>query len=68
VTSNRRWREEEFLIGRGLTGGIKTMAVKLELVTNEKSLYPGYPFPIESAWSEGRYWVYCYNMPEVRVE
>jgi len=63
VTSNRQWREEEFLIPRHLTEGVESLAVKIEFVPNEKELFPGQAFPVETAWSESRYWVYCYKMP-----
>jgi hypothetical protein len=68
VTSNRRWREEEFLIARQLTEGVNRLEIKIELVPNEKELFPGQSFPAESAWSEARYWVYCYRMPRVRFQ
>lgn len=64
VTSNRRWREEEFLIGHHLTEGISRLAVKVEWIPVDKPLLPGQDFPQASAWSEGRYWVYSYQMPD----
>jgi hypothetical protein len=63
VTSNRRWREEEFLIPRRVTRNVARLDVKLEFVPDDRALYPGRPFPAESAWSESRYWVYCFTMP-----
>lgn len=63
VTSNRRWREEEFLIGQHLTAGISRLAVKIDWIPVDKPLWPGQDFPAASAWSEGRYWVYCYQWP-----
>jgi len=66
ITSNRRWREEEFLIPRHLTAGVDCLEIKVEHVPVTRELFPGHPFPEESAWSESRYWVYCYRMPEVR--
>ena len=66
ITSNRRWREEEFLIPRHLTAGVDRLEIKVEHVPVTRELFPGHPFPEESAWSESRYWVYCYRMPEVR--
>lgn len=68
VTSNRRWREEEFLIGHHLTEGISRLAVKVEWIPVEKPLLPNQDFPHASAWSEGRYWVYCYQMPDASGE
>lgn len=68
ITSNRRWREEEFLLPRKLTEGVEKLDVKLEFIPNERELYPGFPFPGPTAWSESRYWVYCYKMPEVNPD
>jgi len=65
ITSNRRWREEEFLIPRHLTEGVRRLAIKLQHVPDTKPLFPNHPFPAESAWSEARYWAYCYQMPRV---
>ena len=64
----KRWRESEFLIGRPLTQGFEQLEVKIESVPNRKDLYPGQPLPGENVWSESRYWVYCYRMPEVKLE
>jgi hypothetical protein len=66
ITSNRRWREEEFLLPRHFTEGVEKLEVRLEFIPNNKELYPGFPFPAPTAWSESRYWVYCYKMPEIR--
>jgi len=65
ITSNRRWREEEFLIPRHLTQGVKRLEIKIEHVPNTTELFQGHPFPTESAWSESRYWVYCYKLPRI---
>ncbi len=65
ITSNRRWREDEFLIPRQFTQGVEKIRIRLAYVPNERELYPGHPFPAPSAWSEARYWVYCYEMPRV---
>jgi len=65
ITSNRRWREEEFLIPRKLTSGAERMEVKMEFVPDKRELFPGRPFENESAWSESGYTVYCYKMPTV---
>ena len=68
LTSNRRWREEEFLIAEELTKGIEKLEVKIEFIPNTRQLLPGVDFPAESAWSEARYWVYCYSMPKMYPE
>ena len=68
ITGNRRWREEEFLVSRNLTEGVKKLSVRIKFVPNSTELFPGQSFPAKSAWSESRYWVYCYKMPKVIFE
>jgi hypothetical protein len=63
VESNRRWREEEFLIAHEMTKGLERLQIRIEHVPDDRALYPGYPFPVKNAWSESRYWVYCYRLP-----
>jgi len=63
VTSNRRWREEEFLIARRLTAGVERLRVRIEHTPDDRALFPGQAFPAKSAWSESRYWAYCYRLP-----
>ena len=67
VTSNRRWREEEFLIPRHLTENVQRLAIRVKHIPDNRPLYPEHPFPIGSAWSEARYYVYCYQMPEIQL-
>lgn len=67
ITGNRRWREEEFLIPQHLTEGANKLQIKIKFVPVKKDLFPGYSFPVDSAWSESRYYVYCYKMPTVRL-
>ena len=55
ITSNRRWREEEFLIPRHLTEGVERLRIRIDHVPDTRPLYPGHPFPVENAWSESRY-------------
>ena len=65
ITSNRRWREEEFLIPRRLTRGRRhALRIRIEHVPDDRPLFPGHPFPVENAWSESRYWAFCYRLPE----
>lgn len=61
-TSNRRWREDEFLLPRELTEGRSSIRIKLEFVPKNIPLFPGHPLP-KQAWSEYRYWAYSYVMP-----
>jgi hypothetical protein len=65
VTSNRRWRDDEFLIPRRLTQGVERLEVRVEHVPDDRELFPGRPFPAANAWSESRYWVFCYRLPKV---
>lgn len=62
ITSNRRWREEEFLIERSLTQGSSQLEIQIRWIPDDKELLPGQPFPVKNAWSESRYWVYCYQL------
>ena len=64
-TSNRRFRDDEFLIGPGLTRGRKAIRVRVKFTPVEIPLFPGHPLP-ELAWSEIRYSAYCYVMPTFR--
>jgi hypothetical protein len=62
-TSNRRFRDDEFLISRSLTAGKKAIRVRVEFTPVEIPLFPGRPLP-ELAWSEIRYAAYCYRLPD----
>jgi len=61
--SNRRFRDEEFLIPRKLTENKSAILVKVKYVPDNQELFPGTPFPKESAWSELRYQVYSFVIP-----
>ncbi len=63
-TSNRRWREDEFLLPRELTRGRSVIRLKIEFVPRDIPLMPGNTLS-EQAWSEYRYWAYCYVMPRL---
>ena len=63
-TSNRRFRDDEFLIPAHLTRNQPAVRIKVVHVPQDTPLYPGTPFPRESAWSELRYDVYSYILPE----
>lgn len=62
-TSNRRFRDDEFLLPEKLTRGHAAVRVKIVFVPVQEELYPGKPFPGTQAWSELRYAVYSYVMP-----
>jgi hypothetical protein len=64
-TSNRRFRDDEFLIPRGLTAGRASVRIRVAFTPVEIPLFPGRPVP-ELAWSEIRYDAYCFVMPDWR--
>ncbi|MGA3095061.1 MAG: DUF2961 domain-containing protein [Bryobacteraceae bacterium] len=66
-TSNRRFRDDEFLIPRGLTTGRRAIRVRVEFTPVQTPLFPGYPLP-ELAWSEMRYTAYSFVMPKFRLK
>jgi len=66
-TSNRRFRDDEFLVARKFTQGRSAVRVKIKFTPVKRPLFPGHPLP-ELAWSELRYDVYCYVMPESPVK
>jgi hypothetical protein len=63
-TSNRRFRDDEFLIPRDLTAGREAIRVRIKFTPVEIPLFPGHLLP-ELAWSEIRYDAYCYAMPDM---
>jgi hypothetical protein len=62
-TSNRRWRDDEFLLPPRLTRGRDKIRIRCEFVPVDLPLYPGQPIPPQ-AWTEYRYWAYCFVMPQ----
>ncbi len=65
-TSNRRFRDDEFLIPRDLTAGRAAIRIRVKFTPVPTPLYPGYPLP-ELAWSEMRYTAYSFVMPNFRL-
>jgi hypothetical protein len=61
-TSNRRFRDDEFLIDRNLTRGRSAIRVRLDFMPVKIPLYPGYPLA-DLGWSEMRYTAYSFVMP-----
>ena len=61
--SNRRFRDDEFLVPRDLTEGRSSIRVRVKFTPVKTPLFPGQPLP-ELAWSEIRYDAYCFVMPE----
>ena len=68
MTSNRRFRDEEFLIPASLTRNRSAIRVKVKHVPEDRDLHPGHPYPKRSAWSELRYEVYSYIMPRFSLD
>jgi hypothetical protein len=66
-TSNRRFRDDDFLIPRDLTQGRSAIRVRVRFTPVKRPLFPGHPLP-ELAWSEIRYTAYCFVMPKAAVD
>jgi hypothetical protein len=64
-TSNRRFRDDEFLLPRDLTAGRSSIRIRVRFTPVEIPLFPGQPLP-ELAWSEIRYTAYSYVTPRFR--
>ena len=65
-TSNRRFRDDEFLLPRDLTAGRSAIRVRVKFSPANIPLFPGRPLD-EQAWSEIRYDAYCWVLPEGRL-
>jgi hypothetical protein len=65
-TSNRRFRDDEFLLPRDLTEGRAAIWIRVKFIPVRTPLFPGRELD-EMAWSEIRYDAYCYGMPNWRV-
>ncbi|MGO9270518.1 MAG: DUF2961 domain-containing protein [Terriglobia bacterium] len=61
-TSNRQFRDDEFLVSRDLTQGLSAIRVRIHFTPVNTPLFPGAP-PQKHAWSEIRYSAYCMVMP-----
>ena len=61
-TSNRRFRDDEFLIGRDLTSGRSAIRVRVQFTAVKIPLVPNRSLP-QLAWSEMSYRAYCFKMP-----
>jgi hypothetical protein len=62
-TSNRRFRDDEFLLPLGLTKGRAGIRIRVQFTPVTTPLFPGYPLH-ELAWSEIRYTAYSFVMPK----
>lgn len=61
-TSNRQFRDDEFLLPSALTKGRSEIRIQIRFTPVERPLFPGHPLP-ELAWSEMRYTAYSIVMP-----
>lgn len=65
-TSNRRFRDDEFLVPRDLTAGRDKIRLQVRLTPVTIPLFPGHPFSNTTlAWSEIHYKAYSYRFPTV---
>jgi hypothetical protein len=64
-TSNRRFRDDEFLVPLALTQGRRAIRVRVKFTPILRPLFPGYAMP-ELAWSEIRYTAYTLVMPKFK--
>ena len=62
--SNRRWRDDEFLISRALPRGLSRIRVRFQVAPTGNVLLPGDVPPRPSAWSEVRYSAYSWSLPK----
>jgi hypothetical protein len=62
-SSNRRFRDDEFLLPRRLTQGRSAIRVRVRFTPVRIPLFPGHALP-PLAWSEIRYTAYSYVLPE----
>lgn len=62
-TSNRRFRDDEFLLPLDLTRGRSRIRVRVRFLPVTTPLYPGHPLP-ELAWTEMSYEADCFVMPQ----
>lgn len=62
ITSNRRFRDDEFLLPSELTRGRDRIRVRVEFAPRNPPLLPGLD-PAPTAWTELRYQAYSYVMP-----
>lgn len=61
--SNRRWRDDEFMISRQLTEGRDQIRIRVEFQPVGLPLFPGRP-PAEEVWTEFRYKAYSFVLPK----
>jgi hypothetical protein len=62
-TSNRKFRDDEFLLSRNLTRGKSSIWIKVKFTPVNRPLFPGRPLS-DQGWSEIKYTVYCFVTPK----
>jgi hypothetical protein len=65
-TSNRRFRDDEFLLPRAATQGRRAIRIRIQFTPVRIPLFPGQELHA-LAWSEMRYWAYSIVMPDFRL-
>ena len=65
-TSNRQFRDDEFLLPSALTKGRSRIRVRVKFLPVERPLFPGHPLA-ELGWSEMRYTAYCFVLPDFKA-
>lgn len=63
-TSNRRFRDDEFLLPADLTKGQSAVRVRVKFTPVNRPLFPGERFRQFEAWSEFQYTAYSFVMPK----
>jgi len=67
MTSNRRFRDDEFLLPLAMTRGRDRIRVRVTFAPRNPPLLPGRQ-PEPSAWTEIKYDAYCFVMPRVALD
>lgn len=63
--SNRRFRDDEFLIPMNLTNGRDKIRVRVKFTALNRPLFPGNPVA-DQAWSEIKYTAFCFIEPDFK--
>jgi hypothetical protein len=66
ISSNRRLRDDEFLIPAHLTRGRRRIRLRMVFEPRNPPLLPGRA-PQPTAWTEFEYRAYCWVMPRVEL-
>ena len=67
-TSNRSFRDDEFLIPANLIKGKSQVRVRIVHIPNDQKLHSEIQFPEKNAWSELKYVVYSYVEPNFHIK